>query len=96
MTHFVRCPNPTPVVKPDNRWLLQPLISLALELARQHPDKLLSLSVTGGPPTIVTEIPLAYIVGALSDVRQAGRLPSEGARFRWTNDALSGPWVDIP
>jgi len=96
LTHFVRCPNPHPVVKPDNRWLLQPLVALALELARQHPDKLLSLSVLGGPPTIVTEIPMPYIVGALNTVREAGHLPSSGARFRWTTEVVAGPWVDLP
>jgi hypothetical protein len=79
-TTFIRSPNPAPTLKRGDRWSLQPVVTLALEIARRHPDVLLSVytGAAGEPPTIITEAPRVGIIAAIASVRQRGHL-----RFAW-------------
>lgn len=95
---FVRCPNPHPLLKRGDRWLLQPLVDLGLELARRHPAVLLTV-YTDGPPTIVTDILRSDIIAAIYHVRTvaARRRPGQPpTRYAWAVACDGHAYEEIP
>lgn len=92
VTTFIRSRNPRPVLRTGDRWSLQPVVTLAIELARLHPTALLAVSCSNGnPPTIVTDISHASIVAAIATLRN--RPNSAGWRY-CRSDGDANAWKD--